>query len=151
LTDSEDRFTVDLDTDTVTCPNGVTTPIRRNKAGHGEAIFGDACRDCPLRGQCTDARSGRSINVSRHERRLAKARAAQKGSDWRREYQATRPKVERKFGHLMRHRHGGRRARMRGETRIAADFNLLAAAHNLARLGRLGLHHPFGGWAVATV
>jgi hypothetical protein len=147
---SKDRFTVNLDDDTVTCPNGVTAQIRRNNAGHGEATFGDACRDCPLRQQCTDARDGRSIKVSRHERRLAKARAAQRGSDWRRDYQATRPKVERKFAHLMRHRHGGRRARMRGKTKIAADFNLLAAAHNLARLGRLGLQYAFGGWAVAT-
>jgi Transposase DDE domain/Transposase domain (DUF772) len=147
---AKDRFTIDLDDDTVTCPNGVTAVIRRNKAGHGEATFGDACRDCPLRAQCTDARDGRSIKVSRHERQQAKARAAQKSSDWRRDYQATRPKVERKFGHLMRHRHGGRRPRMRGRIKIAADFNLLAAAHNLARLGRLGLHNAFGGWALAT-
>ncbi|HEX5994017.1 MAG TPA: IS1182 family transposase [Jiangellales bacterium] len=146
----KDRFTVDLDADTVTCPNGVTVEIRRNKAGHGEANFGTACSECPLRAQCTDARNGRSIKVSRHERRLAKARADQKNPKWKADYQATRPKVERKFGHLMRHRHGGRRARMRGNTKIAADFNLLAAAHNLARLGRLGLHYAFGGWAVAT-
>jgi hypothetical protein len=146
----KDRFSIDLDDDTVTCPNGVVAPIRRGKAGHGEATFGDACTDCPLRAQCTDSRTGRSIKVSRHERRLAKARAAQKRSDWRADYQATRPKVERKFGHLMRHRHGGRRARMRGKAKIAADFNLLAAAQNLARLERLGLHHAFGGWTVAT-
>ena len=146
----KDRFTIDLDADTVTCPNDVTVPIRRNKAGHGEASFADACRDCPLRTQCTDARGGRSIKVSRHERRLAKARAAQKGANWRRDYQTTRPKVERKIGHLMRHRHGGRQARMRGRTKVAADFNLLAAAHNLARLGRLGLHYALGRWAVPT-
>ena len=95
-------------------------------------------------------RNGRTIKVSRHERRLAKARADQKALAWRADYQATRPKVERKFGHLMRHRHGGRRARMRGQTKIAADFNLLAAAHNLARLARLGLRHLAGGWAAAT-
>jgi len=147
---AKDRFSIDLDADTVTCPNGVTAAIRRNKAGHGEATFGDACVDCPLRAQCTDSRNGRSIKVSRHERRLAKARTAQKKRDWRADYQATRPKVERKFGHLMRHRHGGRRARMRGKTKIAADFHLLAAAQNLARLGRLGLRYAFGGWAVAA-
>lgn len=146
----KDRFTIDLGEDTVTCPGGVTAPIRRDKAGDGQAAFGDACSDCPLRAQCTDARSGRSITVSRHERRLATARAAQKDPAWKADYQATRPKVERKLAHLMRHRHGGRRARMRGKTKISADFNLLAAAHNLARLGRLGLHHASGGWAVAT-
>jgi hypothetical protein len=146
----KDQFTIDLHDDTVTCPNGVTATIRRNKDGHGEASFGDACSECPLRAQCTESRNGRSIKVSRHERRLAKARAAQKKQDWRADYQASRPKVERKFGHLMRHRHGGRRARMRGRTKIGADFNLLAAAHNLARLGRLGLRYAFDGWAVAA-
>ena len=146
----KDRFTIDLDADTVTCPNDVTVAIRRNKDGHGEASFADACAQCPLRAQCTDARNGRSIKVSRHEQRLATARAAQKNRNWRADYQATRPRVERKFGHLMRHRHGGRRARMRGRIKISADFNLLAAAHNLARLARLGLHNALGGWAVPT-
>ena len=34
----------------------------------------------------------------------------------------------------MRRRHGGRRARVRGTTKVGADFSLLAAAANLARL-----------------
>ena len=38
----------------------------------------------------------------------------------------------------MRRRHGGRRARVRGLVKVAADFALLAAAVNLARLGVLG-------------
>ena len=50
----------------------------------------------------------------------------------------------------MRHRHGGRRARMRGTTKIAADFNLLAAAQNLARLARLGLRYASTRWVVAA-
>lgn len=37
-------------------------------------------------------------------------------------YRAILPKAERKIGHLMRRRHGGRRARVRGTTKIAADF-----------------------------
>src|SRR5258705_3960202 len=40
-------FDIDLDTDTVTCPNGVSTPIRRNSDGDGIAAFGQACADCP--------------------------------------------------------------------------------------------------------
>ncbi len=38
---------------------------------------------------------------------------------------------------MMRRRHGGRRARVRGVTRVAADFALLAAATNLQRFARL--------------
>ena len=58
--------------------------------------------------------------------------------------------MERKIAHLMRHRHGGRRARVRGTTKVAADFSLLAAAVNLARFGPLGLRRAAGqGWQVA--
>ena len=58
---------------------------------------------------------------------------------WQADYTATRPKIERKIGHLMRRRHGGRRARVRGRTKVNADFNLLAAAVNLARVATLGV------------
>ena len=50
----------------------------------------------------------------------------------------------------MRRRHGGRRARVRGHTKVNADFALLAAAVNLARLATLNITHHAGGWAVST-
>jgi Transposase DDE domain len=59
-----------------------------------------------------------------------------------------RPKVERKIGHLMRRRHGGRRARVRGQLKAAANFALLAAAVNLARLAVPGLASHTGNWTV---
>ncbi|MEC3980801.1 transposase, partial [Amycolatopsis sp. H20-H5] len=58
--------------------------------------------------------------------------------------------VERKIGHLMHRRHGGRRARVRGRVKTAADFSLLAAAVNLARLGRLGIRYTAGQWTATT-
>jgi hypothetical protein len=143
-------FDIDLDADTVTCPNQTTVPIRRNVNGDGTASFGPACADCPLRAQCTNAQDGRTISVGRYEHRLANARTQQQNPQWITDYRATRPKVERKLAHLMRRRHGGRRARMRGTTKIDADFNLLAAAHNLARLARLGLRFTATGWKAAT-
>jgi len=143
-------FDIDLDDDKVTCPYGVTVTIRRNRDGEGTAQFGDACADCPLRAQCTTNKKGRTIRIGRHEKHLARARARQKDPQWKADYRATRPKVERKLAHLMRHRHGGRRARMRGTAKIDADFNLLAAAHNLARLAVRGLRSTIAGWAVAA-
>ena len=47
----------------------------------------------------------------------------------------------------MRRKHGGRRARVRGQTKVDADFSLLAAAVNLARLATLGLTATRVGWA----
>jgi hypothetical protein len=57
--------------------------------------------------------------------------------------------VERKIGHLMRRKHGGRRARVRGTTRVDADFRLLASSVDLARLAALGVRSTFSGWAMA--
>ena len=141
-------FRIDLDADTVTCPNEVTVTIRRGAKGNGIAYFADACTDCPRRDACTDAAGGRTIRVGIHEAALARARERQQATEWRDDYRATRPKVERKLGHLMRRRHGGRRARVRGTPKVDADFNLLAAAANIARLAVLGLRvdtHRMGG------
>ena len=149
---TKDRFEIDLERRTVTCPNGVTVTISAHKSGSrdGMAYFGDSCTRCPLRSQCTSSRGGRTISLSRHEGALARARARQKDPGWIADYRANRPKVERKIGHLMRRRHGGRRARVRGLQRVAADFTLLAAATNLARLAVLGLTaRANGSWAIS--
>jgi hypothetical protein len=146
---SKDLFDVDLDTDIVTCPAGHEADIVRNRDGDGIAYFGQLCADCPMRASCTSAAGGRTIGVGRYEARLADARDRQKDPAWRADYRATRPKIERKLGHLMRRKHGGRRARVRGRVKVDADFNLLAAAANLARLAVLGLHTTPAGWAVA--
>jgi hypothetical protein len=148
---TKDQFTINLDAGTVTCPNQVTVSIRRitGHARHaGRADFGIACATCPLATRCTTAKAGRSITIGHHEARLAAARYQQTDPAWKADYRATRPKVERKIAHLMRRRHGGRRARMRGRQRINADFNLLAAAVNLARLATLGATHTHRGWAL---
>ena len=129
-------------------PDGLT--VRPPGQGAGTARFGAARRTCPLAAQCTTARGGRTITIGPHEARLAAARIRQADPAWKADYQATRPKVERKIGHLMRRRHGGRRARVRGKTRVAADFVLLAAAVNLARLGVLGLASDHGAWVVTS-
>jgi Transposase DDE domain len=151
---TKDQFGIDLDRGMVTCPAQRTAPIvysadPRNRH-HGQASFGPACMACPLRGRCTKAAGGRTITITAYEAELAAARARQADPARAADYRATRPKVERKLAHLVRRRHGGRRVRVRGLARVAADFNLLAAAVNLARLGVLGLHWtPSHGWAAA--
>ena len=144
---SKERFTIDLDADTVTCPNDVTVNIERHPDRSGTARFRAACRSCPLRRSCTASRAGRTISVHPHEAALAAARARNHDPQWRARYRATRPKIERKLGHLMRRRHGARNARVRGRTKVDADFNLLAAAINLARLATSGLSATPTGWA----
>ena len=147
---SKDRFDVDLGAGAVICPAGVSASIRAAAAGGGTAYFALACAACPLRAQCTTAAGGRTISIGPYEQALTDARARQGDPAWVADYRGTRPKVERKLGHLMRRRHGGRRARVRGSARVEADFGLLAAAVNFARLAVLDVRGSATGWVVAT-
>ncbi len=145
---AKDQFRVDLKAGTVTCPARVTVAITPTRRGGGRARFGRACSGCPLRDACTGSVAGRVVAVHPHEATLAAARARQRQPAWRADYRATRPRVERKLAHLLRRRHGGRRARMRGLLRVAQDFKLLAGAVNLARFAALGLRCTGSGWQV---
>jgi hypothetical protein len=135
---AKDKFAIDLDAETVTCPAAHTVAL----TGTGRrrvANFASLCADCPLANQCTSSKLGRTIHVGLHEQQLTRARNRQQDPQWTADYNATRPTVERKTAHLTRRRHGGRRARVRGKPKVVADFQLLAAAVNLARLAVLGL------------
>jgi len=146
---SQAEFDIDLEAQTVRCPAGHTVALKIRANGAGHARFGTRCQACPFREQCTSAKSGRTIVTHAHFNVLQRHRQRQQDEDWQAEYRATRPKVERKIAHLVRRQHGGRRARVRGQERVANDFSLLAAATNLARLAKLGLQRTDDGWAVA--
>jgi IS5 family transposase len=146
----KDAFKIDLDAKTVTCPAGVLVQIRKRTDDGGIAMFGAACGTCALRARCTDAAAGRAVRIHPKEATLQRCRMHQSSSIWRAYYRATRPKVERKLAHLTNRRHGGRRARVRGTVRVGHDHALNAAAHNLARLARLGAHFNGAAWTCAA-
>jgi IS5 family transposase len=145
---AKDQFRIDLQAQTVTCPARVTVAVRPARRGGGRARFGRACSVCPLRQTCTSSLRGRVVTIHPYEAELAAARIGQRDPVWLADYRATRPKVERKLAHLLRRRHGGRRARVRGLVRVTHDFRLLAAAVNLARFATLGLRSTSSGWQV---
>jgi hypothetical protein len=145
---TKEQFSIDLDAGQVTCPGGHVKPIRWNKNGDGDAGFGRQCGRCPLMRLCTTAKNGRTIRIDKHEFDLGFERERQKDPAWVADYNATRPKVERRLSHLVSH--GNRRARLRGQQRVDADFRMLVAARNLIRLAVLGVHTiPGGGWVLA--
>jgi hypothetical protein len=134
---AQDAFTIDTKQETVSCPAGQLVQLRRRDDGSRVAAFGRACQSCALRERCTQSKDGRLVYVHPKYETLHRSRERQRDPEWKMHYRATRPKVERKIAHLMRRKHGGRRARVRGRLRIAHDFALLAAAVNLARLAKL--------------
>jgi Transposase DDE domain/Transposase domain (DUF772) len=143
---SKDDFTVNMNTNTVTCPAGHTVSIRPAGGKTHKVIFGGLCESCPQRDRCTNSTAGRSIAIHRHEKRLQRAKADQRSDAWKADYRADRPKVERKIAHLARRLWGGRNARCRGLARIATDWETRAAAINWARLAALGLTSTSTGW-----
>jgi IS5 family transposase len=145
---TKDRFDVDLEANTVTCPAGQRVTINPTRDGGGRASFKVHCKTCPMRTACTKSRAGRSISVHAHEAVLQRARAEQHEPGWAERYRADRPIVERKIAHFARRPWGGRSARTRGKARIATDLDTRAGAINWARLATLGLQHGANGWVI---
>ena len=135
-----DDFTHDTMTGTLTCPAGVTRPI----SAKGNVTFGAACRDCPLREQCTTARDGRSLTLGEHHQLQREHRQHATEEGFQAIYRQHRPMVERTLAWLTR---GNRRVPYRGVVKNNAWLHHRVAAVNLRRLLTLGLHHN-GGWVL---
>jgi transposase len=136
---SQDDFTIDASAREACCPAGVRVALHVLKDGSRVAQFGERCAECPLRPKCTQAKSGRRIKLHPKHETLDRHRKRQRDEAWRTHYRKVRPRVERKIAHMMRRKHGGRRACVRGQLRVRQDFALLAASVNLARLATLGI------------
>lgn len=139
---SIDEFTHDPTAGTLTCPAGITKTITKTR----KAVFGIACRACPLRQRCTSAAKGRTIQI--HEHDLLQRRHRQRATDqaFQDTYRQHRPMVERSIAWLTR---GNRRLRYRGVTKNNNWLHHRVAAINLRRLLTLGLTHEPNGWALA--
>ncbi len=136
---SQDDFAIDTKGAEACCPAGVRVLLRVIKDGTRIAEFGNHCADCPLRPRCTQSKTGRAIKLHPKHETLDRHRRRQRDEAWKKHYRHVRPRVERKLAHMMRRKHGGRRARVRGRERVRQDFALLAASINLARLAALGV------------
>jgi hypothetical protein len=132
-----DDFTVDETAGTVTCPNQVTRTITRCRY----AVFGAACRTCPLRQRCTTSKDGRTIRLHPHDALLRRARR-----DWNinpdlpDRYRRHRPNIERVIAQIASR--GGRRLKLRyrGTDRNNAWLKRRTAGLNLRNLINRGLH-----------
>jgi Transposase domain (DUF772)/Transposase DDE domain len=143
---TRDDFTVDESAGTATCPAGVTRPITARRY----VTFGAACRGCPLRRRCTNARDGRVLRLHPRDAILRAARR-----DWasrpalREDYRKYRPNVERVISQVASR--GGRRLKLRylGTARNNAWLKNRTAALNLRTLISRGLARQNGTWALA--
>jgi hypothetical protein len=134
-------FLIDPDLLHATCPAGeVATDWCRSRDHKGRdtvtLVFPvETCATCPLRSDCVKGGGARTITLSVHETRMAKARAEQERPSIRAKLRR-RPVVERKIDHL--HDLGAKKARYRGRRQTKLQALLAATAANFVRLEALG-------------
>jgi IS5 family transposase len=139
---TRDDFTVDHETNTVTCPAGLTATITKKLS----ATFGARCRGCPLRERCTTSAAGKTVGLNLYDPELVAARAQARTVEHQDTYRQWRPMIERNIAWLVAK--GNRRLRYRGTERNHQWLTVRAAALNLRRLVNLGLNHD-DTWTVA--
>lgn len=141
---TQDDFTVDEHAGTVTCPAGHARTMSRSRT----VTFGRLCADCPLRAQCTTAKTGRSMTIHEHDDLLRAARSQARTPEFRAAY-PNRAGVERTVAHVATQ--NGRRVKLRylGTTKNDAWLHTRAAALNLRALLRHGLTRSSEAWTLA--
>jgi IS5 family transposase len=139
-----DDFVIDHEDDTVTCPAGHTRPISPSRT----VTFGKLCAGCPLRAQCTTAKTGRSMSIHQYEALLRAARAQGRTPEFKQAY-PTRSNVERTVAHVATQ--NGRRIKLRhlGVEANNAWLRGRAAALNVRTLLKHGLTRVDGAWVLA--
>jgi len=137
-----DDFRHDTAAGTLTCPAGVTRKI----TAKNNAIFGTACRGCPLAEQCTASASGRTVKIHEHDKLMREHRQRAADESFQAVYRQHRPMVERSIAWLAR---GARRVRYRGVEKNNNWLHHRVAGLNLRRLLAMGLTDQNGTWVMA--
>jgi len=136
-------FVEDEQRKVVTCPAGQTSRYRQRDQRDHSWIYRftrSTCEGCPLVSQCmmhppqgTFGKTVRKNDYDAEYRRARQKATTPEYAEVRREH----PKVERKLGEVM-NRHGGRRARYRGRSKVLIQELMACTAANVKRLVRLG-------------
>lgn len=126
-------FDLDLQRQTVRCPEGVIVPLRLGASAHFPA---EKCDPCPQREACTRARPGRGRSLSIHpnEPFMMELRQTAKSPEGRANLR-TRVKVE--HGLATIHTRQGDRARYKGLRKNLFDVRRHASVENLFVIDRL--------------
>jgi hypothetical protein len=124
-------FSLDLDTQTLTCPAGTSLPFQ---VGGIVRFPAAVCRACPMRDRCTtSAAAGRSVSIHPQEAFLVQLRATQRTPEGRAQLRK-RTTVEHGLAAISRSQ--GQRARYVGTRKNLFDLRRHAAVVNLHAAAR---------------
>jgi len=144
-----EQFELNDDGSQMTCPAGQESQYKQrdNKRQATAYRFNtETCHSCSHKNQCinSDQKHGRTVHRSDYEPEYEKVRERSQTEEYA-EVKREHPKVERRLGELI-NRHGGRRARYRGQARVFVQQFLCALTANVKRMVRLlDAETVFGG------
>jgi transposase len=129
-------FRYDPEEDCFHCPGGQIL-VRKKHRKNGSLVYqGEAnrCAGCDYHARCCQSKTGkpRTITTDSHEgkRQRMKERMAEESS--KEIYKQRKTIVEPVFGHI---KNGGfRRFSVRGKDKVAGEFSLVCAAHNIKKM-----------------
>lgn len=128
------HFQHDAQRKLVICPQGQSLTHRgeRQKDGHTVEIYrnAQACRDCPVRAQCTKDRQGRVIYIGRGHAAIVAAHTAWPQPQTVQLYSRRAPTVEPVFAQV-KQQMNFRRWTVRGREKVRAQWHLLMTTWNL--------------------
>lgn len=125
-------FQINVRDGTITCPAGEVEPF---EPGQVVEFDPEVCGHCPLRGQCTQAASGRGRTVTMGDNEALQKKLRQlQGTRSGRAKLRERVGVEHRLAHLSNRQ--GPRARYRGTRKNTFDLRRLAAVQNLETIAR---------------
>jgi hypothetical protein len=130
---NKQAFTLDWEQQLIHCPNQMSIPFTPGKAAHFPVSI---CADCPLKEQCTNSKTGRSISIHADERLLDELRQRQ-ATPLGRAKLRERVQVEHTLAHIGRWQ--GDQARYLGQRKNLFDLRRLAVVHNLHVLARMSV------------
>jgi transposase len=133
---AKDEFQIDLEADTVTCPQGKTAPIykpRQNRQSDTRIARFKDCAPCPLSERCAPT-GRRDIRIRRRED-LRQAAREELSDPAERDYlKRVRPRIERLLA-LIVHRYRGRKSRYLGARKSTLQALWTAVLVNLHPIG----------------
>lgn len=159
LEDSDRRlvkadFIYDEASDSFRCPADQILPLKTQSKDGKRVYQGDAatCQSCPYHQRCCRSKKGeaRTIHSDGQEVARQQMRERMATDEAKTIYKRRKVIVEPVFGHI---KNGGFRAfSLRGKAKVAGEFSLVCAAHNLKKMVKAavtGLVRPESGHWVA--
>ncbi|MCY3024164.1 MAG: transposase [Planctomycetota bacterium] len=143
-------FEFDFERQVARCPAGCESAFWKLRGREISIRFRACdCKACPVRGECTSSKRGRSRGISKDYEQLVADRERAAGQDFAKLYRHRAP-IEATMSHLV-HDCGLRRSRFRGRPKRALHAIFAATALNVRRLLHClpGAEDPHNGPAAA--